>query len=131
MQRVKPDSKDPSRYSFPRGKQFAQVLQERALILDGAMGTMIQDEQLNEAEFRGELFRDHPLDLKGNNDLLVLTKPELIERIHLDFLEAGADIIETNTFSSTSISQADYQLESCVEDLNVAAVHVAKQAIKK
>ena len=94
------------------------------------MGTMIQDEQLNEAEFRGELFRDHPLDLKGNNDLLVLTKPELIERIHLDFLEAGADIIETNTFSSTSISQADYQLESCVEDLNVAAVHVAKQAIK-
>jgi 5-methyltetrahydrofolate--homocysteine methyltransferase len=131
MQREKTGVKDPSRYSFPRGKRFAELLKEQALILDGAMGTMIQEAQLNEADFRGDLFTNHPIDLKGNNDLLVLSKPDLIERIHLDFLEAGADIIETNTFSSTSISQADYQLESYVRDLNLAAARVAKQAVEK
>ena len=95
------------------------------------MGTMIQDYNLDEKDFRGVRFNDHPSDLKGNNDLLVLTKPEIIEQIHIDFLEAGSDIIETNTFSSTTISQADYELESIVEELNIEAVKIAKKAIKK
>ena len=100
-------------------------------MLDGAMGTMIQEKELSEADFRGERFKTHPIDLKGNNDLLVLSKPDIIEGIHLDFLEAGADIIETNTFSSTSISQADYHLESLVHELNVEAARIARSAVEK
>ena len=95
------------------------------------MGTMIQDFNLQENDFRGSRFNKHPSDLKGNNDLLVLTKPEIIEQIHIDFLEAGSDIIETNTFSSTTISQADYGLESIVEELNIEAAKIAKKAINK
>src|SRR4051794_7443786 len=88
-----------------------RVLQHRILILDGAMGTMIQRHRLTEADFRGERFRQHPKDLQGNNDLLILTRPDVISEIHGQYLEAGADIIETNTFSSTSVVQADYSLE--------------------
>ena len=100
-------------------------------MLDGAMGTMIQRERLEEESFRGERFADHPSDLKGNNDLLVLTRPELIERLHTDFLRAGADMVETNTFSSTSISQADYGLEALVRELNLAAARLARRAVDR
>src|SRR3712207_3790292 len=87
------------------------LLSRRILILDGAMGTMIQRRTLGEAHFRGDRFRGHAHDLKGNNDLLVLTRPDVISDIHREYLEAGADIIETNTFNSTAISQADYRLQ--------------------
>src|SRR5215216_3370674 len=87
------------------------LLTKRILILDGAMGTMIQRLQLTEADFRGERFASHPRDLRGDNDLLVLTRPDAIATIHHQYLEAGSDIIETNTFNSTSIVQADYGLE--------------------
>ena len=118
-------------FSNENGNKLVEILKERNVILDGPMGTMIQDYNLDEKDFRGVRFNDHPSDLKGNNDLLVLTKPEIIEQIHIDFLEAGSDIIETNTFSSTTISQADYELESIVEELNIEAVKIAKKAIKK
>ncbi|MEN8256101.1 MAG: homocysteine S-methyltransferase family protein, partial [Verrucomicrobiota bacterium] len=118
-------------YTTEAGKRFAELLGEQVLMLDGAMGTMIQQHRLEEADFRGERFVAHPSDLKGNNDLLTLTKPELIEQIHIDFLEAGADIIETNTFSSTTISQADYGLEPLVCELNIEAAKVARRAVGK
>ncbi len=105
------------------------LLRERILILDGAMGTMIQTYRLGEADYRGAQFAAHPRDLKGNNDLLVLTRPEVIEEIHTGYLEAGADIIETNTFNANSISLADYGLEHIVYDLNVAAARVARAAV--
>ena len=104
------------------------VLAERILIIDGAMGTMIQGHQLEEADFRGSRFQDHPGDLKGNNDLLCLTQPQLIRQIHMDYLEAGADIIETNTFNSNAVSLADYQMESLAYELNVAAARLAREA---
>src|SRR5437763_886632 len=87
------------------------LLSRRILILDGAMGTMVQRYQLTEADFRGEQFKNHPKDLRGNNDVLVLTRPDVISAIHRQYLEAGSDIIETNTFSGTRIAQADYALE--------------------
>src|SRR5215831_12743564 len=87
------------------------ALAQRILILDGAMGTMIQRHKLTEADFRGDRFRNHPKDLRGNNDLLILTRPDVIGEIHEQYLAAGADIIETNTFSSTAVAQADYALE--------------------
>ena len=118
-------------YTNENGNKLLKLLMERNVFLDGPMGTMIQDFKLNEHDFRGSRFQNHTCDLKGNNDLLVLTKPELIEQIHIDFLEAGSDIIETNTFSSTTISQADYKLESIVEELNINAVKIAKKAIEK
>ena len=93
-------------------------LAERILILDGAMGTMIQKYKLTEADFRGERFKESAVDLRGNNDLLTLTQPLLISAIHEKYLEAGADIIETNTFSSTTIAQADYDLQSIAYELN-------------
>ncbi|MGB0370552.1 MAG: methionine synthase [Opitutales bacterium] len=101
-------------------------LAERIMIIDGAMGTMIQTYKLTEEDYRGERFADYPHPVKGNNELLVLTKPEVIGAIHRDFLEAGADIIETNTFSSTRLSQADYHMEDLVPELNVAAARLAK-----
>ncbi|MCU0883014.1 MAG: homocysteine S-methyltransferase family protein, partial [Hyphomonadaceae bacterium] len=103
------------------------VAAERILVLDGAMGSMIQQFPLEEADFRGERFAHHDHPLKGNNDLLVLTKPEVIEDIHTRFAAAGAELISTNTFSSTSISQADYGLESAVYDLNKAAAELARK----
>ena len=108
--------------------QIEQLLQTRIAILDGAMGTMIQAHRLDEAGFRGRQFADHPYDLKGCNDLLCLTRPELVEAIHGQYLDAGADIIETNTFNSTSISLADYHLEHLAYDLNVAGAKVARRA---
>src|SRR5690554_572795 len=107
---------------------LARLLQERILILDGAMGTMIQRHRLSEEDFRGARFADHPHPLRGNNDLLVLTQPELIRDIHRAYLEAGADLIETNTFNANAISQADYGLEHLVYELNVAAARLAREA---
>jgi len=100
----------------------------RILILDGAMGTMIQRYRLDEAGYRGTRFKDHRHDLKGNNDLLVLTQPHIISEIHNAYLEAGADIIETNTFNSQAISQSDYGLDSIAHELNVAAARLAREA---
>ena len=110
-----------------RGKIEA-ILEERILVLDGAMGTMIQGYKLSEAQYRGERFQDYPMDLTGNNDLLSITQGEIISEIHQKFLEAGADIIETNTFNSTSISQADYKMEHLVEEINQAAAAIAREA---
>ena len=104
------------------------LLRERIVILDGAMGTNIQRYKLDEAAYRGERFASHPVDLKGNNDLLCLTRPQVVEEVHAAFLEAGADLIETNTFNSTSLSQADYQLESLAYELNLAAAACARRA---
>ena len=87
------------------------ILKERILVLDGAMGTMIQEYKFSESDYRGNRFKDHPSTVKGNNDLLSLTQPDAIKTIHEKYLEAGADIIETNTFSSTSIGMADYKME--------------------
>ncbi len=101
---------------------------ERILVMDGAMGTEIQNLKLSEADFRGERFRDHSHDQKGNNDLLILTQPEAVRDIHLAYFMAGADIVETNTFSSTTIAQADYGLEAAVHDLNVEGARVARAA---
>ncbi len=107
--------------------QLKQLMAERILILDGAMGTMIQTHKLTEADYRGERFADWHCDLKGNNDLLVLTKPEVIRGIHAAYLEAGADIIETNTFNATAVAMADYGMESLVHELNVAAAKLARE----
>jgi 5-methyltetrahydrofolate--homocysteine methyltransferase len=108
-----------------RLQQLHAALDSRILILDGAMGTMIQTYTLDEADYRGDRFNDHTHDLKGNNDLLVLTQPHIIREIHAQNLEAGADIIETNTFNSTSIAQADYGMEAFVHELNVEAARLA------
>lgn len=105
-----------------------ELLKNRILVLDGAMGTMIQRYRLTETDYRGTLFADHPSDLRGNNDLLCLTQPEIILEIHRQYLEAGADIIETNTFNGTRISQSDYGLEDQVYAINLAAARLARQA---
>src|SRR5687768_9848392 len=104
-----------------------ELLQERIVILDGAMGTMIQQHKLDEAAFRGDRFKDWPSDLKGCNDLLVLTRPDVIEDIHRQFLEAGADIVATNTFNATSLSLSDYGLQELVYELNREAVKLARR----
>ena len=109
-------------------QRLDDILRQRILVLDGAMGTMIQRYQLQEADYRGERFRDHRTDLKGNNDLLVLTRPDVVSAIHGAYLAAGADIIETNTFNANAVSQADYGLEDLVYELNVAAAALARQA---
>lgn len=103
-------------------------LKDRILIIDGAMGTMIQRYKLQEKDYRGERFKDWHTDVKGNNDLLSITQPHIIEEIHKQYLEAGADIIETNTFSSTSIAQADYDMQSMAYELNVASAKCARKA---
>ncbi len=107
------------------------LLNERILVLDGAMGTMIQKHHLEEKDFRGVRFKDHKVLLKGNYDLLVLTQPQIIRNIHEEYLEAGADIIETCTFNSTSVSMADYRLESHVKEINLAAAQIAKDIAHK
>ncbi len=106
---------------------LARLLDERILILDGAMGTMIQGYHLGEADYRGACLAGHDHDVKGDNDLLVLTKPEVIREIHDAYLEAGADIIETNTFNATAIAQADYRLEGQVRAINLAAARIARE----
>jgi len=106
---------------------IVKELEQRILVLDGAMGTMIQNHSLNEEDFRGERFVDHPAILKGNNDLLSITQPEIIKEIHRNYFDAGADIVETNTFSSTSIGMADYQMESLAYELNYESAKIAKE----
>ena len=105
-----------------------ELLTRRIALLDGAMGTMIQRHPLTEADFRGERFKDHGHDLKGNNDLLSITRPDIIKGIHRAYFEAGSDIVETNTFSTTTVSQADYALEEAVREINLAGAKVAREA---
>jgi 5-methyltetrahydrofolate--homocysteine methyltransferase len=108
-----------------------QALEKRILVIDGAMGTMIQRHKLQEADYRGERFKDWPSDLKGNNDLLCLTQPNIVKGIHRQYLDAGADIIETNTFNAQRVSMADYGMESLSFEINVAAARLAKEAVKE
>lgn len=108
-------------------KKIEEILEERILVLDGAIGTMLQRYKFSEADFRGERFKDWPYPLQGNNDLLSLTKPEAIAEVHRKYLEAGADILETNTFSSTTIAMADYHMEELVYDLNFESAQIAKK----
>ena len=108
--------------------RLEHLLNQRILVLDGAMGTMIQRHTLTEEDFRGDRFKSHSKELRGNNDMLVLTRPDIILDIHHQYLEAGADIIETNSFSGTSIAQSDYALEPYVYELNFEAAKLARQA---
>ena len=108
-----------------------QALEKRILIIDGAMGTMIQRHKLQEEDYRGERFKDWPSDLKGNNDLLCLTQPDIVKGIHRQYLDAGADIIETNTFNAQRVSMADYGMETLSYEINVAAARLAKEAVKE
>ncbi len=117
--------------AYTRAAALPAILQQRIAVLDGAMGTMIQRYKLSEADYRGARFADHPKDLKGNNDLLVLTKPEVITEIHEQYLAAGADIIETNTFGTTAVAQEDYGLAEYAYEMNVAAARLARAACEK
>src|SRR5215510_3899292 len=108
-----------------------QLLQKRILIIDGAMGTMIQRYKLSEGDYRGERFKDWPTDVKGNNDLLCLTQPQIIKEIHKEYLEAGADILETNTFNAQRISLADYKMEGLAYEINLAAAKIAREAVNE
>ncbi len=121
----------PASSAYTRGASLPGILQQRIVILDGAMGTMIQRYKLGEQDYRGTRFADHPKDLKGNNDLLVLTKPEVISEIHEQYLAAGSDIIETNTFGTTSVAQEDYGLGEYAYEMNVAAAKLARAACDK
>jgi len=116
---------------YTRGSRLPEILAQRIVILDGAMGTMIQRYKLSEADFRGERFKDHAKDLKGNNDLLQLTRPDVIREIHEQYLAAGADILETNTFGATTVAQDDYGLGAVARELNVAAAKLAREACDK
>ena len=111
--------------------KLRKLLNERILIIDGAMGTMVQRYKLQEADYRGERFKDWHTDVKGNNDLLCLTQPHIIKEIHKQYLQAGANIIETNTFNAQTISLADYDMQSLAYELNVAAAKVAREAINE
>ncbi|MBL9200504.1 MAG: homocysteine S-methyltransferase family protein [Opitutaceae bacterium] len=119
-----PTSQSPARREDALRRLFAGKI----VVLDGAMGSMIQTYKLEEADFRGTRFKDHPHDLQGNNDLLCLTRPDVIEKIHADYFAAGSDMVETNTFSSTAIGMADYKCEPFVRDINLAAVACARRA---
>ncbi len=110
-------------------KDLRHIAQQRILVLDGAMGTMLQRYQLTEEDFRSDRFHDFPKDLTGNNDLLSLTQPQIVKEIHLAYLEAGADIIETNTFNAQSISQADYEMQDLVYEMNLRSAEIAKDAV--
>src|SRR6476620_7933052 len=117
--------------TYTRGQQLPALLEKRILVLDGAMGTMVQRFRLTEADYRGQRFQDHPRDLRNNGDLLVLTRPDIIRDIHEGYLAAGADIIETNTFGANAIAQDDYALGHIARELNVAAARLARQACDK
>src|SRR5690349_13486559 len=108
--------------------RIEEEIKKRILVLDGAMGTMIQRYKLEEADYRGERFKDYPSDLKGNNDLLSITQPHIIKEIHSLYFEAGADIAETNTFSATTIGMADYSMESLAYELNYESARLAREA---
>ncbi|RYE24365.1 MAG: 5-methyltetrahydrofolate--homocysteine methyltransferase [Sphingobacteriales bacterium] len=112
-------------------QQLRDAIGKRILIIDGAMGTMVQRYKLEEADYRGERFKDWHIDVKGNNDLLVMTKPEVIKAIHREYLEAGADILETDTFNAQKISLADYEMQSLAYEMNVAAAKVAREAVNE
>jgi 5-methyltetrahydrofolate--homocysteine methyltransferase len=112
-------------------KSIRDLLNERILIIDGAMGTMIQRYKLSEADYRGDRFKDWPIDVKGNNDLLCLTQPQIIKEIHKEYLNAGADILETNTFNAQRISLADYHMEDLAYEINLAAARIAREAIEE
>ena len=116
------------KHTTPHMDAFHHELRRRIVVMDGAMGTMIQQRGLTESDFRGKRFASHPCDVKGNNDLLALTQPDLIYEIHHDYLEAGADLIETNTFNANGISMADYQMEHLAYDINLAGAEVARKA---
>ena len=111
-----------------RTELLKSLLASRIVLLDGAMGTMIQSHKLTEADYRGARFADFPHDLRGNNDLLTLTQPQVIRSIHEAYLEAGADIVETNTFNSNAASMADYHMQDLVYELNFAGVRLAREA---
>ena len=115
--------------AYTRAADLPALLAQRILVIDGAMGTMIQRHKLGEEDFRSERWRNHPKDLKGNNDLLVLTRPDVIRSIHAAYLAAGADLIETNTFGATSIAQEDYGLGGIAREMNVAAARLAREAV--
>lgn len=123
-----PRERAPIERGYTRGKALPDLLRQRILILDGAMGTMIQRYKLDEAQYRGERFADFPYDVKGNNELLSLTRPDVIGEIHRQYLAAGADIIETNTFGATQIAQADYHMEHLAYEMNVASARLARAA---
>ncbi len=106
---------------------ITEAIKDRILVLDGAMGTMLQKYKFNEEDFRGERFKDHSCDVKGNNDLLSITQPEAIAQVHADYFAAGADIVETNTFSATTIAMADYEMEFLVDELNFESARIAKK----
>ncbi len=111
--------------------KIEKILKERILILDGAMGTMLQQYDFTEEDFRGERFKDHKIPLKGNNDLLSITQPEAIKEVHRKYFEAGADIVETNTFSATSIAMADYEMEDLAYELNYESAKIAKEVAQE
>src|ERR1700743_2952608 len=122
-----PKTPAPAR-NYTRGAALPALLQQRILILDGAMGTMIQRYKLDEAAYRGERFADLDRDIKGNNELLSITQPHVIREIHEQYLAAGADIVETNTCGATRVAQADYGMEELAAEMNVASVKVAREA---
>ena len=107
------------------------ILQHKILVLDGAMGTMIQQYKFTEEDYRGEKFKDFHISVKGNNDMLSITQPKAIKEIHAKYLEAGADIIETNTFSSTTVAMADYEMEDFVYELNYQSAKIAKEVAEE
>ncbi len=117
--------------AYTRAAALPEILSKRIVVLDGAMGTMIQRYKLGEADYRGERFKDHPKDLKGNNELLQFTRPDVISQIHEQYLAAGADILETNTFGATSVAQDDYGLAPLAREMNVAAARLARAACDK
>ncbi|MDO8323620.1 MAG: homocysteine S-methyltransferase family protein, partial [Phenylobacterium sp.] len=110
-----------------RIEKLKQISREQVLILDGSWGVMFQKRRLDEADYRGERFQDHPGQLKGNNDILCLTRPDIVGDLHDEYYGAGADISETNTFSATTIAQADYELESAVRDINFEGARIARE----
>lgn len=128
---TRPHPADSAVEGSAKADAFRMLFASKIVVLDGAMGSMIQTYKLDETAFRGERFKSHPHDLQGNNDLLSLTRPDVIENIHADYFAAGADIVETNTFSSTSIGMADYRCEPWVRDINLAAVGCARRAAQR
>ena len=116
---------------YTRGQQLPAILAQRIVILDGAMGTMIQRFKLNESQYRGERFKDFPKDVKGNNELLSLTRPDVIRDIHEGYLAAGADMIETNTFGATTVAQADYDMANLAVEMNLQSARIARAACEK
>jgi 5-methyltetrahydrofolate--homocysteine methyltransferase len=121
----------PLHSGYTRARELPQIMKQRIVILDGAMGTMIQRYHLSEADYRGQRFKDHGKDVKGNNELLQFSRPDVILQIHEQYLAAGADIIETNTFGATRVAQDDYQLAHVAREMNLAAARLAREACDK